>query len=153
MPMGHPTSHPKEWLAPMLRTWRVQYLRVATGRRVFPDGHVHLDGWPTATVLGRIRAEGEGAGQRGTVGQHFAEVYTGEALLIWRAMHGMPIGPKEVLYAKTLARDPVRLQAQMLGLKTSAYWSLLDNAYYYLAGRVVVIENTPNNGTASKHGT
>jgi hypothetical protein len=153
MQPAHPTAHPKEWIIPMLRTWRVQYLRAATGRRVFPDGHVHVDGWPTATVLGRIRAEGDGASQRGTVGQHFAEVYTGEALLVWRGMFGMPIAPKEVLFAKTLARDPVRLQAQMLGLKTSAYWSLLDNAYYYLAGRILAIENTPNNRNAGKSGT
>lgn len=119
----------------MLRVWRTQYLRIHRGYRVLPDGTKHWDGWPTVTVMGKIRIDAEGAGQ-GVRGQSFPEVYTGPGLTIWRAMDGMPIAPREVLHAKWLAGEPVKIQAPILGLKIRTYWILLDNAYYYLAGRI-----------------
>ncbi len=120
----------------MLRVWRVQYLRIHRGYKVLADGALHWDGWPTVTVMGKIRTDGEGAGQQGAHTQHFPEVYSKDGLLIWRALEGMPIAPREVLYAKWLSSEPVRVQARFLELPISRYWVLLDNAYYYVAGRI-----------------
>lgn len=132
-----PTQHPKEWLTPMMTTWRAQTLRIWTGRREFSRGVAHVDGWPTVTLLGRIRNEGEGASSGGARGQHWPEVYLGDGLLIRRGIEGMPYQPKTVLYAKWLSHEPVREQARLIGVSTATYWSLLDCSYFYLAGRVI----------------
>ena len=132
----------------MLLVWRTQYLRIVRGYKVLPDGMLHFDGFPTTTVLGRIKIDGEGAGQGGTFNQHFAEVYYGDGLVIWRAMQGMPYLPKQVLYAKMLSREPIKEQVKVLGLKTTNYFMLLDNAYYYLAGRIDTEDRKENRPTA-----
>jgi hypothetical protein len=129
-------GHPRDWLNPMLAVWKVQYLRAMRGYQQFADGMRHFDGWPASTILGKIRAEGEGAGQGGTFKQHFSEVYFGDGLLIWRAMQEMPIGPKEVLYAKLLSYESVSKQIKLLGITWQEHGTRLDCAYYYLAGRL-----------------
>jgi hypothetical protein len=136
MPTGkRMAGHPKEWLHPMLKSWAEQYVRARNGYRTFADGTRHFDGWPVATVLAKIREDGEGAGQ-GMRRQSYAEVYAGDGLTIWRAMDGMRIDLREVLYARYLSRQPIRQQAQNLGLGERDYFRLLDNAFHYLEGRI-----------------
>lgn len=125
----------KSMIEPMCREWARQYRRIVQGGVVRADGVFEPDGWPTTTILGKLREERDGAGQ-GKVSQHFAEVYRGDGLLIRRAMERMPLAEREVLYARHLSRDLVRTQADVLGLSVAGYWSRLDRAYFFLAGRV-----------------
>lgn len=125
----------KSTLDPMCREWARQYRRIAQGGVVYPDGTFVVDGWPTVTLLGKLREERDGATQ-GRMSQHFAEVYRGDGLLIWLAMESMPLREREVLYARYLSRDLVRTQADELGISVAQYWSRLDCAYFFLAGRL-----------------
>jgi hypothetical protein len=124
----------------MLRTWRAQTVRNWTGKREFPDGPPHTDGWPTVSLLGRIDQTWGG----GPPDQRWAEVYTGDGLHVWRALHDMPFQPRLVLYAKYLSSEPVKRQAHLLGISVSLYWSSLDCAYYFLAGRMAGMTTGPS---------
>ena len=132
---------PKEWLPRYLQEWARQYSRIRNAGRWVTDakGHRvwHFDGWPTATVLGKVRMEGEGAAQ-GTRAQTFADVYTGDALLVWRAMFDMPISPREVIHAKYLSHEPYREQIKSLGITQGEYWRELDRGYYWIAARLTI---------------
>lgn len=127
----------KSMLEPMCREWSRQYRRIAQGGVIRHDGVFEPDGWPTTTILAKLREERDGAGQR-RLTQHFAEVYRGDGLLIWRAMDRMPLPERQVLYARFLSRDLVKVQAELLGVSVAQYWTTLDRAYYYLAGRLDV---------------
>ena len=132
----------KSALDPMLREWARQYRRIWLGGVVYPDGQFTPDGWPTTTILGKLREERDGATQ-GRVSQHFDEVYHGDGLLVWRAMERMPIGPRSVIYCKYLCRDLVRTQADEIGISVATYWAMLDRAYYFLAGRLDALTAEP----------
>lgn len=67
--------------------WGAQRRRVVLGGFVV-DGVPHQDGFSRSSLLARIRELGDGAGQRGQLRQHFAEVYTGEGLAFQRAIAG-----------------------------------------------------------------
>lgn len=115
----------KEWLEPMIETWRGQVLGAWRGE----------DGWPARTVLGRIIDEGAGASHGGG-SQRVFEVYHGDGLKIRRAIEGMPLGPRQVFVAHYLASGNATSKSAELGIKKSRYWSLLDAAYHYLAGHL-----------------
>ncbi len=68
--------------------WGAQRRRIVLGGFV-TDGVHHRDGFNRSSLLARIREFGDGAGQRGHLHQHFAEVYTGEGLAFQRALVGV----------------------------------------------------------------
>lgn len=127
--------HPKDWIPVIAKQWAAARRRIDNGG----DSKGHRDGWPTATILGKIKEEAAGAGQ-GARKQHFPEVFTGDVLLLRRSMEGMPIAQREVFEAHFLSSDPVRIRADELGVSVATYWNLLDGAYLYVAGRFSLLE-------------
>ncbi len=134
----------RDWLPPMMRAWATQYARALNAGRWVRSAtgadQWHFDGLPLATLLGKIRAEGEGAGQGSVRNQRFDEVYHGDGLIIWRAMSGMRIEQREVIHAKYLCRGGYRDHCRLLGISKTAYWGHYNEGHAYIAGRVPLIE-------------
>jgi hypothetical protein len=132
----------KSMIEPMCREWARQYRRLAQGGVVYPDKAFAPDGWPMSTLLGKMREEGAGAAQ-GRISQHFAEVYSGDGLLIWRAMERMPLLERVVVHGRFLGCEPVKEQAAQIGISPAGYWATLDRAFFFLAGRVDAANSEP----------
>lgn len=118
----------KEWIVPMLRQWADQ-------RRRFD-----LGAWPES-YLGRAREE-RGGFMQGSGGTNYKEVYRGDALVVWRAMQGLPYQQRLAIEAHFLnpKRVTAKQKADELGVSVPKFWTLLDCAYFYLAGRIERID-------------
>jgi hypothetical protein len=66
------------------------------------------------------------------------ELYTGDALLICRALAQAPIEVREILFAHYRVDGAVKAKADVLGISAAKYWARLDQCLYYLAGRINV---------------
>jgi hypothetical protein len=125
----------KDWLPPMLRTWASQKKRAMNGRKRFADGSVHEDGWSAISVAAFMN-EGRSTGGSGPRGQRFEEVFSGDGLVIWRALADAPLDVREVLLAHYVVSGNVKRKAREMRISESAYWHRLDLAYYWLAGAI-----------------
>ena len=113
----------KEWLPPMLRAYYAE-------TRKFDR-----DAWPES-YLGTAQEERGGYGQ-GAVRQHYKEVRGRDGLEIRRAMEGMPYELRAIVDAHyAAAKVPVKQKSKALGVSVPKYWTLLDCAYFYIAGRL-----------------
>jgi hypothetical protein len=134
----------RETVEPLLRAWAVQRRRVLLGgywRRIslglYDPPAWHCDGHPELSVAALVRD----GGRSGKIEQHFAEVYTGDALTVWRALNGAPEQSREVLdvhYVVTMGS--LRTRWEFLGLDRKGYFTRLRIAEHYLAGRLHAME-------------
>lgn len=76
-----------EWVDDAFRAWGLQKRRVYLGG-FFTGEHFHTDGHATRSVAAKIYEEREGAGQS-DVRQKWAEVLTGDALMVSRSIQGI----------------------------------------------------------------
>lgn len=125
--------NPRDWVVPIVSEWAHQKRRILFDR---PVGHA--EGWSSQTLLGKLLEEGAGAAHTTTrIWQYCPDVYTGDALLVQRALERMPYQPRMVMFAHHVIRvGDATSKAEALGLARSAYYSALDLAYHYLAGRI-----------------
>lgn len=140
--MSRKPRRAQHWIVPMLEEWGRQRLRIMTGKLVRQDGSVHEDGWSATSVTDAAR-EGMITGGSGMTHQHFAEVYKGNALIIWRHYSASPIEYREILHLHFVVRfdlDGTRMtagrKARILGISREQYYDDLEAAESYLAGRV-----------------
>ena len=134
----------RDWLEPMLRDWGAQRRRIISGRLVRRDGTVHEDGWPSISITASAR-EGGITGGSGHARQHFPEVYTEDALEVWRAFLAAPFEIREVIHLHYVVRfddDGTEMtlskKAKVLGVVKTIYFRELRAAEYYLAGKIDV---------------
>lgn len=69
------------------RCWGDVERRIAIGGKVYPDGGMVVDGWPSTSPSAQWK-EGDGGSHR-SHRQHFEEVHTRESLVVVRAMVDM----------------------------------------------------------------
>ena len=114
----------KEWLPQMLKA----YFRET---RNFAH-----DAWPES-YLGRAREE-RGGFLQGAGSQPCREVRRHEGLIVRRAIEGMAYELRAVVEAHYNSPRGVTIKekARALGISVPKYWTQLDCAYYYLAGRI-----------------
>jgi DNA-directed RNA polymerase specialized sigma24 family protein len=127
MARGHWDSYAVQVAREMGYQWRRRYLG-DVGGEIVPPGHA------TRSVLGKIREEGlEGAGQA-FARQHFAEFYTGDALMGRRAMDGLTDVERAAIIFHFFAKGvPVKLKAHALGWPVRTYWWRLNRAMHQFA--------------------
>lgn len=107
----------------MLRKWGRERRRILTGQRVFGDGWVHVDGWPTVSVADRLR-DGGITGGSGTATQHFAEVYSEDVLPTWRAVRELGEENQLVLNLHYALPGPAPAKWACFDSKAAYYWRL-----------------------------
>lgn len=130
-PSGLPAvrgDDPSEWLKPMCEAWGKQWRRVH---------NVKDDGWPAISLLGRELTREDDLGTRTGLRQGFAEVFTGDALIINRSLIGAPWVVREIIAAHyVVQRIKYQTRAHHLGLKVGMYWDRWRCAHWYIAGRL-----------------
>lgn len=148
----------RDWVEPMLREWGNQRLRVMTGKLVRRDGSVHEDGWPKSSVAAAAR-EGGITGGSGSSSQHFSEVYTGDAYVVWRALQGAPIEVREILHLHYVVKFGERgehlnpgAKARILGVSRAKYFIWLSEAQSYIAGRIDAVKAETTEESADAQG-
>jgi len=114
-----------DWVRGALGAWARQWWRIHT-----TDASI-------AGTLGKIRTEAEGAAHS-RAGQHFDEVYTGDALAVRLALDGAPWAVWQILGATYLPRGEYTAgeRARALGISRAEYFARLDAAHWYLVGRI-----------------
>lgn len=122
-------------LAHLLRLWSREYARIIRGGILFADGTWHEDGWPRASISGKLKDLGKGTAHTANA-QTFAEVYTPDALLVRLAMIGMRPHLVEIIQWHYLVKPPSHRRAKELGISTARYYELVAIAHGYLQGRL-----------------
>jgi hypothetical protein len=121
-----------DWLGPMLRTWGRQRRRVLTGRRTQRDGAEHVDGYTNRSTASLLR---EG-GSSGRHEQHYCEVYSGDALIVWRELQTAPEEVRGILEVHYAWPGEKLAKARTLGVDERTYMAQLRTAEGYLAARL-----------------
>ncbi len=128
--------------------WGIQRRRIDAGGKTVGRGESegwHVDGWPSRSIAGKTRDERDGASHIGQT-QHFAEVLTGEALIVARAMQGMPERLRKVAYAHYVVpkrQTPTKEKVRLLGYKhRTAYYDDLHSVHLWVQARWQVPRDT-----------
>lgn len=119
-------------LRELLRKWARQYLRMQRGGILFPDGTWLVDGWPEKSAS----HFSDKALPRGNLVQHFPEVYTGDAVLIWRALGGAPERVKTMIVLHYVVRSGAKRAAAVMKISKQRYWQLLEVSHAYIQARL-----------------
>ena len=123
----------------MLTTWGEQRRRVLTGRterqvwlfdgrKLHTHAVNHVDGWAEKSPAAALRD----GGRSGKVEQHFAEVYTGDGLEVWRALEGAPELVRVALEWRYVG-EAARIELTPTGWE--AISGLVSRGVHYVAGR------------------
>jgi hypothetical protein len=116
----------RDWIEPMLKSWARQWWAIQTGDE------------PAGSTLSKLIEMHENAALSvGIAGQRFDEVFKGDGLLIARALHGAPESVRTIVAAHYLARgQSAPEKALALGMSKTKYWTAVESAWHYLAGRI-----------------
>jgi hypothetical protein len=130
-----------DWIDEALFAWGIQRRRIDTGGREVGKGDLaawHADGWPLRSIAGKAKDEGMGASHVGS-SQHYAEVLTGDALVVSRALRGAPEDLQRVVYAHYVIpkrATPTKEKIRILGYKhRTAYYDDIHRAHVWVAAR------------------
>lgn len=137
-----------DWIDEKCKVWGKQVRKRAIGK-----AGQHEEGWPSVSVLGKIKEEWEGAGHRGG-GKPVQPIFSGfmgDALDVHRAIfHPRPM--RFELYAALklhyCLRAPVKIKVNQLHLITgkrhsvAEYWNVIDRAHHFLEARMYGLEST-----------
>lgn len=124
---------PRDWIIPLVTAWARQKRQIIFGHK-----DKHVEGFSELSIIGRVMEEGAGASHSsGRVFQWHPECYTGDGLVIQRALQRMPEWPRTVLIVHFVI-DTEQIPAKIRALQTSRsnYYDALNCAYHYLAGRI-----------------
>lgn len=128
-------------LAYMLRTWGSQWRRIALGGTVVRNEkgeiiHRHIDGYPTSSLSDFRGKIGFGTSSE----QHWAEVYTGDGLLVHRAMQHLSEVQRQTItisygvVAENGRPYPAPERAEFLGMSRAMFFQVLGGAEQFIAG-------------------
>jgi len=130
-----------DWVDEKCKAWG----RAVRARNLKRKGQ-HEEGWPSVSILGKIKEEWEGAGHRSTGPcQPMFAGFTGDALEVHRAIfhpHPMPWELYATLKLHYCVRAPAKSKVQQLQLllgrtiSVSQYWHTIDNCHYFLSARM-----------------
>jgi hypothetical protein len=134
-PQRQTSDGPDGVLVHLLRLWAREYARIVRGGIRFADGTWHEDGWPRASISGKLKDAEQGETYTARR-QNFAEVYSEDALLVRLAMVGMRPYLLEIIQWHYLVKPPAHRRAQALGISTKRYYELVAIAHGYLQGRI-----------------
>lgn len=103
-----------------------------------------------SSVLGRLQDQGPAAGETGKRGQRWAEVYTGDAIVVHRIMHGMSELPRQAVQTyyvmgliKRETRPSIAEQAAALGVTKTRFWAELDKGEEVIRSGLELLEDRP----------
>ena len=142
----------------MLRVWGAQWRRIALGGTIVrgPDGeilHRHIDGYPTSSLSNFKDKIGFGTGGE----QQWAEVYTGDGLIIHRGMQRLAELQRTAVVITYGVRAPdgkvygVRDRAEFLGMTRTIFWQTLNAAEQRLIGFVEGLREVESDRELSGH--
>jgi hypothetical protein len=130
-----------DWVKEVLIVWGLQRRRILAGGIAYQsEGQTkwHADGWPPRSIQGKSKDEGEGASHTAD-GQHYPEVYTGDGLLVSRALYGAPERLRKIAhehYAVPKSDAPVKSKMHRLGYTDKkAYYADLGQLHIWIAAR------------------
>jgi hypothetical protein len=124
------------WLDNMLRRYMGQKSAMWNGRNRLD----HSFGWSSASVLGKIKDERDGAGQ-GSFRQAFAEFFTEDALLVRRSLEGMSYDPYIVGHLHYMVAASVSVKARDAGYAPSTYWDHLKVFHTWVERGVTLLDS------------
>lgn len=134
----------------MCRDWGAAKRRILLGTNSVGDP----SGWPTRSILGKIREEAEGAANT-PVRQFFQEVMYGNALDIARALDGISFGHYSVAWIHYVIYKPVKRKVLLLAqiqekpISVRSYWLKVDGLHHFIQGRLCA-QNSLHNLTEQK---
>ena len=144
-----------DWIDEKCKVWGK-----AVRKRLIERKNDHQEGWPSVSILGKIKEEWEGAGHRSTgATQRIFAGYTGDALDVHRAIfhpQPMPFDLYATLKVHYCIRAPAKskvLQLQLLlgrTLSVSQYWHTIDNCHYFLSARMCGLDDPVMPGDGEK---
>jgi hypothetical protein len=118
----------------MCKTWGAQ-------RRY--KSHSKEQGWAQENTLSRYQQMGDGASSRTQkVSQFNEESFTGDGLLVHRALQGAPEQINLVVVAHYTERGKAKQKAFTMGISVAEYWRQLENAHYWIAAKLPIVETT-----------
>ncbi|HEY1723978.1 MAG TPA: hypothetical protein VGF89_01040 [Steroidobacteraceae bacterium] len=140
--------HLRGWIEPLLRDFGNQKRRAITGIRHLRGGGTHEDGWPTISAAAFAKEGGItlAAGAPQARGLYYGEVYTKEALEIWRIYEQLPYDMREIIFAHFVATEDAPAKARELGISVRSYWDRLKNVYSFVAGYLMAAGIKPPSG-------
>lgn len=123
-----------ECVKEMCRVWGAQKRYKLTSKE---------QGWNGASTIEKFKQMQDGAGA-GTqrVSQFMEESFIGDALLVHRALQGAPETINVIVFAHYVERGKAKQKAFTLGVSVAEYWRQLENAHYWIAAKLPVVETT-----------
>jgi hypothetical protein len=118
----------------MCKVWGAQKRYMLTSK---------AQGWDGQSLLMKFREMYDGAGS-GTqrVSQFMEEAHIGEGLLVARARCGAPLKVNEVVFVHYVVPGKAKQKIPHMGISTAEYWRDLENAHYWIAAKMPIVETT-----------
>ena len=100
-------------------------------------------GWDGQSMILKFKEMWDGAGS-GTqrVNQFMEEAHTGEGLIVARALVGSPLKVYEISFAHYVVPGRAKQKIPLMGISTAEYWRDLENAHYWIAAKMPIVETT-----------
>lgn len=118
----------------MCKVWGAQKRYMLTSKE---------QGWDGQSMIQKFKEMWDGAGS-GTqrVSQFREEAHTGEGLMVARALKGAPLRVNEVVFVHYVIPGRAKQKIPHMGISTAEYWRDLENAHYWIAAKLPVVETT-----------
>lgn len=103
----------------------------------------NAQGWNGVSMLEKFKTMFDGAGS-GTqrVTQFREESFVGDGLLVHRALHGAPLQVNEIIFIHYVIPGRSKQKIPLSGKSTAEYWRDVENAHYWIAAKLPVVETT-----------
>lgn len=126
------------WLDHLLRRYFGQKRAMWQGE----DRTGHQFGWSSASVVGKLKDEGDGASQRSARDIHYAEFHTDDALLVRRAVEGCQFDAYIVGHVHYMVPASVKVKSREAGYAPSSYYDHLTVFHTWVEGRIDLLAKT-----------
>jgi len=117
-----------------IETWAAQWMFMTRGVQSIPS------------LLGRLKDQGPAAGESGKRGQRWAEVYTGDGLIVQRIFQEMRELPRLAVQTYYLRIGRVTHRIKWLGITKDRYFDELDKGEEIIENGIKVLD--PRRDTA-----
>lgn len=95
--------------------------------------YVGKDGWPSRSVLGKLREEGVLGASCDKLAQHYREVLTGERLDTGNAIKRLGEEDRAILFVHYVVIGKGKVKAARLGVSRKTYYDYVNKAQGHLA--------------------
>lgn len=103
--------------------------------------YLGTDGWPSRSVIGKLRDEGVLGASCDKLTQHYREVLTGEQLVTGNAIKTLGEHDRAILFVHYVVIGKGKVKAARLGMARSTYYTYVERAQGHLA---VVLASRPD---------